>query len=289
MTQQLLRALPVEPDFIPWRGQRFARYSAGSGQPVLLIHSINAAASAFEMRMPFADLQHSYAVHALDLLGYGASDRPARRYSAEDYVDQILTATATLAAPTVLVASSLGAAYAILAAARRPELVRGLVLVCPTGIERLAKRPGPVAEGVYRVLRGPAGRAFFAALTSRGGVRLFLKSQAYHSAAAITPTVVEGFYRTCRAPGAHYAPICFLTGLLNCQVRAAFAGLKLPTLIVWGAQATTTPPTDAQAFLAANPRARLEVIDRASLLVQDEQPAAFNTLVRAFIDGTYAL
>jgi pimeloyl-ACP methyl ester carboxylesterase len=163
--------------------------------------------------------------------------------------------------------------------------VRGLVVVCPTGIQRLANRPGPAAEGIYRVLRGPVGRALFAALTSRSGVRLFLRGQAYHSTAALTPPTVEGFYRTCRAPGAHYAPVCFLTGLLNCAVRDAFASLAVPTLIVWGAQATTTPVSDAQAFLAANPRARLEVVENASLLVQDERPAAFNAIVRGFAEA----
>lgn len=283
MTDQL--PLPVTPGFLPWRGQRVARYSAGTGKPILLVHSINAAASAFEMRAPFAELQSDYAVHALDLLGYGRSDRPARRYSAADYVDQILTALAVNGAPSLVVASSLGAAYAILAAARQPALVRGLIVVCPTGIERLANRPGPVAERIYRVLRGPVGRALFAGLTSRGGVRLFLRGQAYHSDAALTPATLEGFYRTCRAPGAHYAPVCFLTGLLNCAVRDAFASLTMPTLIVWGAQATTTPVADAQAFLAANPRARLEVIDQASLLVQDERPEPFNALVRRFAEA----
>lgn len=280
-----VQPLPVAPTFVPWRGYRLARYSAGSGRPALLIHSINAAASAFEMRGPFAGLQDSCAVQALDLLGYGLSDRPARRYSAEEYVDQILTVLGIAGGPTDLIASSLGAAYAITAAARRPELVRSLVLVCPTGMRQLANPPGPTGEAAYRLLRSPLGRALYAALTSRAGVRLFLGSQAYHDQTAITPATLEGFYRTCRAPGARYAPICFLANLLNCSVRDSFPRLQLPVLLVWGRQATTTPLRQAEAFLAANPRARLEVIDRASLLVQDEQPAQFNAVVRHFLSA----
>lgn len=276
------RPLPVEPTFLPWRGHKFARYSAGSGRPVLLVHSINAAASAFEMRGPFAGLADSFAVHALDLLGYGLSDRPARRYSADDYTDQILTALATTG-PADVVASSLGAAYAVAAADRRPDLVRSLVLVCPTGLEQLADPPGAAGWASYKLLRGPAGRAIFEGLTSRRGVRLFLGNQAYHDPRSITPDTMEGFYQTCRAPGAYYAPICFLTMLLNCDVRASFPRLRMPVLLVWGAQATTTPLRQADAFLTANPRARLEVIDKASLLAQDERPEAFNALVRRFL------
>lgn len=283
MAESTFRPLPVEPSFIPWRGHRLARYCAGDGAPVLLVHSINAAASAFEMRRPFTALQGSHSVHAFDLLGYGLSDRPARRYSAEDYTDQILTVLAAIGRPTAVVASSLGAAYAVAAAARRPDLVRALALVCPVGLEQLADPPGPGGWAAYRLLRGPAGRALYEGLTSRQSVRLFLGGQAYHDPAAITDDAFEGFYQACRLPGAYFAPICFLTGLLNCDIRAAFPRLQMPLLLIWGAQGTTTPLRRADAFLAANPRARLEVIDRASLLVQDERPEAFNSVVSQFL------
>jgi pimeloyl-ACP methyl ester carboxylesterase len=249
----------------------------------LLIHSINAAASAFEMRRPFASLQDAFAVHALDLLGYGLSDRPARQYHADDYVEQIVTLLGAIGGPTTVIASSLGGAYAISAAARRPDLVRSLVLVCPTGMQQLAASPGATGYAAYRVLRGPVGRGLYAALTSRAGVRLFLGGQAYYNKRAITPETLDGFYQTCRFPGAYYAPICFLSNLLNCSVRESFPRLDLPSLLVWGAQATTTPLQQSNAFLAANPHSRLQVIDQASLLVQDEQPAAFDAAVRAFL------
>lgn len=283
MREPTLPLLPVAPAFLDWRGHQLALYSAGVGRPVLLVHSINAAASAFEMRGPFCGLGDGYAVHAIDLLGYGNSDRPARRYSAEDYVDQIGAALARIAEPTALVASSLGAAYAVAAAARWPERVSALVLVCPTGLGQLSDPPGAAAWAAYRALRGPIGRAIFARLTSRAGTAYFLRSQAYHDPAMVTPETHDGFYLTCRRPGAYYAPICFLTGLLNCDIRASFPRLSQPILLVWGRQATTTPLGRADDFRAANPRARLAVLERASLLAQDERPAEFNALVRAFL------
>lgn len=283
MDEQPLPLLPVQPTFFDWRGHRLAHYRAGAGRPVLCIHSINAAASAFEMRGPFTGLGEGFATHAIDLLGYGNSERPARRYSAEDYIDQIGAALAQIGAPTALVASSLGAAYAVAAADRWPERVSALALACPTGMGQLSDPAGAGGWGVYRVLRGPVGRAIYERLTSRAGTAYFLRSQAYHDPASVTPATHDGFYYTCRRPGAYYAPICFLTGLLNCDVRAAFPRLRQPVLLIWGRQATTTPLRSADAFLAARPQTRLEVIDRASLLVQDERPAEFSALVRTFL------
>lgn len=281
---ELLPLLPVSPDLHTWRGYRVAHYSAGAGRPVLLVHSINAAASAFEMRGPFAGLQDRYAVHAVDLLGYGNSDRPDRRYRAEDYIDLLGDQLERIGKPTALIASSLGAAYAVAAADRWPDRVSALVLACPTGIDQLAQRPGVGAYVAYQILHSPVGKLIYRALTSRAGTRYFLRDQAYHSPESITQETHDGFYYTCRRPGAYYAPICFLTSLLNCDIQAAFARLQQPILLVWGKQATTTPVSRAAVFQRANPRARLAVIDNASLLVQDERPEEFCAIVREFLE-----
>lgn len=282
-TNTPFRPLPAEPAYVSWRGHQVATYSAGSGRPLLLIHSINAAASAYEMHGPFTGLQDTYRVHALDLLGYGCSDRPARRYYGEDYVDLIGAQLARIGEPTVLIASSLGAAYAIGAAARRPELVSALVLACPVGLGQLDWPAGRIAHAFHRLLRGPVGRLLFQLLTTRSSIAYFLKQQAYHNPAQITPEVVEAYYQACRHPNARYAPICFLTGLLNYNVAADLPRLTQPILLVWGDQARTTPVSRAAAFQAANPRARLAVLQGCSQLVQEEQPERFNAEVRAFL------
>jgi pimeloyl-ACP methyl ester carboxylesterase len=282
-----LHLLPVAPEFFHWRGHRIAWYRNGSGEPLLLVHSINAAASAFEMRKPFRDLADQYQTNAIDLLGYGESDRPARRYQASDYIDLLITALQRIGKPTTLLASSLGAAYAIAAAAACPELVRGLVLFCPTGIKQLADPPGAAGYAVYHLLRSPIGHGLFRALTSKASTRYFLQSQAYANPASIDAETLDGFYRSSHAPGAIYAPICFLSGLLNCRIDSDFTRLQQPILLIWGRRATTTPVEQADAFLARNAHAQLVVVDDASLMVQDEQPEVCQRSIRGFLRKLY--
>lgn len=275
--------LPVEPTFFSWRNQNIASYNAGSGRKILLLHSINAAASAFEMRKPFAGLQNQFHVYAIDLLGYGRSDRPERGYIAEDYVNLIGQTLQQLGEGTALIASSLCAAYAIKAAVRWPALVRSLILVCPVGIKQLATPPGPRNWAVFTTMRGFLGDTLFKGLTTRPSMRLFLERQAYANPASVTPDTLDGFYQTTRQPGAKYAPLSFVTGLLNCNITTEFAQLVQPVLMVWGREATTTPLSQSQAFLTRNPKANLAVVENASLLVQDEQPDRFIELVTDFL------
>ncbi|MEF3273711.1 MAG: alpha/beta hydrolase [Chloroflexus sp.] len=278
-----LPLLPVMPSWFRWRDQQIAAYHAGAGQPVLLIHSINAAASVFEMREPFQRLSQHFSVHTIDLIGYGNSSRPPWRYRAAIYIDLIIAALERIGEPTALIASSLGAAYAVVAAARRPDLVRRLVLVCPTGIGQLDRGPGIAAYTVYQVLRSPFGQLLYRLLTTRASVSWFLTRQSYANPANVTPERIDGFYQTCRRPGAYYAPICFLSGLLNCNIAAPFATLAMPTMLVWGSEATISPLRLVSNFVRIRPTTKVVTIHQASLLVQDEQPEAFIAQVVPFL------
>jgi pimeloyl-ACP methyl ester carboxylesterase len=95
--------------------------------------------------------------------------------------------------------------------------------------------------------------------------------------------VVDNYYRTSHQPGAPYAPYCFLSGLLNCQIGEAFRRLTQPILLVWGRKAMTTPVSKAGEFQARNSRARLAVMEGVSMLVQAEAPDEFTRLVRGFV------
>ena len=268
--------------FYRWRGYRVAYYTAGAGPAILLIHSINAAASSFEMRRLFAALRTDYRVFALDFLGFGGSDRPQRVYCADDYIDLISDfAHDTVGQGAVVIASSLGAAYTIRAAARDANLFGPLILICPTGMRNLVHPQQPGLA--YRALAGPFGDLVFRLLTSRSSIAYFLRTQSYYDPAVVDDELIEGFYRAAYQAGAKWAPICFLTGLLNCDVRDAFGQLRQPILLIWGRQADLTPLRSANDFLARNPRAHLAVVDKARLSVQDERPEEFIHLVREFL------
>ena len=54
-------------------------YVAGSGPPLVLVHSVNAAASAAEVRPVFEHCRATHTVFAIDLPGFGFSERADRR------------------------------------------------------------------------------------------------------------------------------------------------------------------------------------------------------------------
>lgn len=266
-----------------WRGWRIAGTVRGEGPPVLLVHSIHAAAWSWEWRHTVDALARAHRVYTLDLLGFGLSERPDTDYSADLYVDLVTDfARGVIAEPCALVANSLSAAHALLAAARAPEQFTSLVLIQPTGMTRLLE-PNAAAGAAQQLLRAPvAGAALYDALTSPPSIRFFLR-QSYHHDDRVTADVVEDHLRTCRQPGARFAPAAFVGFRLNADVRGVAPSLRQPTLLVWGAHPHSNPLSEHEAFLRARPDWQTLLVEGAGDMPHDEQPQRFNAAVADFL------
>ncbi len=268
-------SLPTTPTLWKWRYGDVAVYEAGDpgNPPLLLLHGHNAAASAFEMRYPFALLSERYHVYAPDLLGYGLSDRPPIAYTPQLYMELIEDILREVVQrPSAVAASSLTSAHAIEVAARAPEWITALALFCPTGIRKLTRQSAG-GKAVEAVLRLPVlGEGLFNALASHPSIRYFLQSQTYYDPTCVTDDMVDSYYNAAHGKGARYAPAAFVGGGLYWDAGDAWTRLSQRALIVWGREGGFSPVSDAAPFLATNPAAQLQVIDKAGVLPHDEQP-----------------
>lgn len=252
----------------------------GQGEPLVLVHGVYAGASSYEFRRVFDTLARRFRVFAFDLLGFGLSDRPPLVYTPvlyedliEDFVRQVVGG---MDHPVNVIASSLGAAFTIRAAADRPGLFNRLALVEPTGMENLANARETAARRIGRaVLRSPiVGQAIYNAIASRPSIRYFLKAQTYSDGQRVSDDMVDYYYTTAHQPGGRYAPASFISGTLNTPVASVYPLLKQPILLCWGKDARFTPLENARAFRQANSRAELRVFDCGGL-PQDEAPEEF--------------
>ncbi len=254
----------------------------GKGTPIVLLHGIYAGASGWEWRKNFDALSEHYEVYAPDWLGFGLSDKPRIRYTADKYLEMLSQfLTDVVRQPAVLVASSLAAAYAVQVAQEKPGLVDGLVLVCPTGLRELASPPNLGSEAAYQTLHAPLlGTALYNTIASQVSLRWYLSNMTYFDPTLVDDAMVAHYSAATHQYGSQNALPSFMSGLLNHSVADAFPKLtQQPLRLVWGRESRVTPLSDAEAFLAANPHAELSVLDRSGIVPHDEQAQAFNKLV----------
>lgn len=211
-------------------------HSEGSGVPVLLVHSVNAAASAYEMKPLFESFSGERPVYAMDLPGYGGSTRGDRAYTPDLMATAIASVLESIDAPVHVVALSLGAEFAARAAKAAPERVVTLTMLSPTGF-------GKVRSSESRgsgLLRAPVvSQAIYDGLTSRPSIRYFL---AKSFAGPVDEGLVDHAYRTSHQRGARFAPLAFLSGELFTRdaVATLFEHLTVPTLVLHDRDAFTS-------------------------------------------------
>ncbi len=211
------------------------------GRPLLLIHSVNAAASAYEMRPIFEHYRSQRPVYALDLPGYGFSARNDLARTPEAYAQAVLDVIADLIGePADVIALSLGCEFAARAALQRPDLFHSLTFISPTGFNaggtgramQQAVEQGR-AGSAYRALANPLwGLALFDLIATRRSIEFFLKQS---FVGPVPPALIDYAYATAHQPGAHFTPLRFIGGqLFTRSARSVLYGpLTPPVLVVY--------------------------------------------------------
>jgi pimeloyl-ACP methyl ester carboxylesterase len=279
-------ALGGQAHFFGWKHGRVFYKTAGShnaGPPLVFIHGVGAGASSFMWRKNFDVLANDFHVYALDLLGFGFSDKPpTASYSADLYVELITDFIREVAGyPVNVVASSLGAAYVIRVADEHPELINAMILNGPAGSDSLNRRPGMASAAFYGLLQSPVlGTSFYNVMASERSIRDYARDNLFYDHRRVTDRLVANLYATSHQSGAQHAIAAFMSGYLNTDTRSPFSRLTQPSVLVWGKQDNTTPVATGVSLLQLNPLASLEVFDYCRMMPEQEHPERFNDLVR---------
>ncbi len=283
-TQDAPIIVGAEARTLPFEGYTTYYEVLGEGEPVVLVHGVGGGSSLFQYRKNAAALANAgFKVYALDLLGFGRSSRPAVRYTQDLLVGQLEAfLEAVPGAPTAVVANGLSAAYAIRLAAERPELVSKLVLISPTGYERLSRPQNEARVAEFRRFEGVLGTVFNAVLLDEAVQRFFLLD-AYAGPQSLTAEVLRSYDDNLRAENARWVVFSFVSGNLDQSVRAYWPNVSQPTLVLWGDEATNTPIGDAEDFMRARPGTSFLPVRGVKLLPNEDRPELFNLVVSDFL------
>lgn len=243
-------------------------------RPLLLVHSINAAASAHEVKPLFDAYKTKRPTYAIDLPGFGHSERSDRPYRQALMVDAILAVITRIRSehpdhPVDALAVSLAGEFLGKAALAAPDSIRSLALVSPTGFAKITATHGPPEAdlgraGVYRVVGfPPIGRALFSLLTIKPSIRFFL--QKTWGRKQIDEEMFQHARRLSRTPDAHRAPLYFVAGyLFSADIRTVFAALKQPVWLSHGVRGDFVDFSRTEGF-ADKPNWRFTVFQTGAL------------------------
>jgi 3-oxoadipate enol-lactonase len=246
--------------------------------PVLLLHGLLTSGEAWHRMVPA--LTRRRRVIVPDLRGHGRSSAPSGDVNLDELVGDLLAVLDALGVRrATLLGLSLGGLVCLHAALRAPERVAALGLLAtpasPETRESRMRRLGTLEAmdriGKRPVLRGMAGWLFG------------------HTTRRRVPQVVEAWIEAGVRVDATAVRRTAQAALWRPEVRPSLGRVRVPTLVVAGAEDAVLPREEAQLLARGIPGATSCTLAHAGHLLPLEQPDVLATVVRswlAFVDGT---
>jgi len=212
---------------------RLAVIEKGKGRPILLLHGF--ATSSYTWRSIIPALAQNYRVIAIDLRGFGASDKPIDdHYSIKDQTEAVeaFIEQENLRDLTIIGHSFGGGitlSLALDAERERHSRIRNIVLIDTVAY----RQPLPIFFRVLQVpMLGDVGMALVPPEVQAGqGLRL-----AYYDKDKITPQDIAEYANTLYSPAAKHALTKTIEQIIPDnidEIALRYKTVKMPALIVW--------------------------------------------------------
>ncbi len=228
-----------------WRDQKIYFVKAGASSqrpPLLLVHGFGA--STDHWRKNISDLSQDFEVYAIDLLGFGRSQKPAWQYSGDLWRDQLHDfISAQIQRPTIIAGNSLGGYASLCVAADHPQSVAGVVLLnsagpftdtSPLGAQKVNPVQKAISKTLQGVLRQPwVNQLLFAFVRQKSRIRSTLQ-KVYLDQSAVTDQLVEEIYRPSCDEGAAQVFASVFSTPQGKKVDQLLTSMTCPLLVIWG-------------------------------------------------------
>jgi pimeloyl-ACP methyl ester carboxylesterase len=258
--------------FVTVMGAKMYYIDRGTGPVVVLIHGLGDQAAVWKNSIE--PLAKDHRVIALDLIGFGRSDKPTFEYrpqTLEDFLDAFLRAL-RVDQPS-LVGNSLGGHVAALYAIEHPGAVERLVLVDAGGYR---VNPNQISPRMKQALR----------LSTRDDYRYF-STFTFYDQKKYAPTEAFLDYamseRVRRGDGYTIGKLADALLRNDDVLDNRLETIAVPTLLVWGRYDKLVPLGVAHRFQRDIKGARLVVLDRCGHVPQVECPADLNAALLSFL------
>ena len=294
-TQQLISTTPIEKQFWTWQGHQIQYTVMGTGKPLVLIHGFGASIGHWRKNIPVL-AEAGYRVFALDLLGFGGSDKPTATYTIELWQEQIKAFwDAHIAEPTVFIGNSIGALLSLMVVTNHPEIAAGAVLInCAGGLNHRPDElnfPLRVVMGGFTKLvsSNVTGPFLFNLIRQKSRIRRTL-TQVYRDSEAITEELVDLLYTPSCDPGAQKVFASVLTAPAGPSPTELLPKVKHPLLVIWGEDDPWTPIAGAAIYQQQSetgPDVEFVGIPNAGHCPHDEKPDEVNKLIIQWLGKLY--
>ncbi|UKO99134.1 alpha/beta fold hydrolase [Nostoc sp. UHCC 0870] len=259
--------------------------------PLILLHGFGA--SIGHWRHNLEALSEHHTVYALDMLGFGGSEKAPANYSIELWVEQVYEFwQAFIRQPVVLVGNSNGSLVSLAAAAAHPDMVKGIVMMSlpDPSLEQEAIPPilRPLVKTIKNIVASPLVLKPVFYFVRQPSVLRRWASLAYANPEAITDELIDILAGPPQDRGSARAFSALFKAAIainfSPSVKALLPNIKIPMLLIWGQKDRFVPPILASRFAQYNERLQILNLEDVGHCPHDECPEQVNQAILNWID-----
>lgn len=239
-----------------------------SKNAILLVHGLGGTIESWAGNID--ELARELRVTALDLPGFGYSDKPRMNYTIRFYHDFVAKFIGALGvSPLTVAGSSLGGHIASELAISRPDLVSKLVLVSPAGALPRSFTGTPALKQYVGVLQAKSPQEVKKALFAVDNK-------------PVDNEYARIVYERLAMPGAKQAFLSALKGSAQApRLTGRLDKIKAPVLVIWGKDDAMIPAKFVEPFVKMK-NSRIVLLERSGHRPHADRPHVFNRLVANF-------
>jgi len=258
-------------------------HTSGKGVPLIFVHGVTPGGSSYEWSRVYPGFAESREVLAVDLIGFGESERPPRVLTADDHARGIsdFLRAACHGRQAVVVASGLSAGFCLLMASQHPELTRQLILFLPDAV---LQNPGKSVRRPFAPVRKlPFLRQFVYrnCFARKPFLRTWLAKNAFENPEDADEDVVNAYAAFAQQSGAEHAIHGLLAGTYDLDLAGRLPSVQQPVTFLLSSKAEEA----AEPILSLLPRRSVVNVPDGSLLAPLAHPGVFVDAIRTALDG----
>ena len=225
-------------NYYEWRFGKIRYIKKGTGSPLLLIHDLNLGSSVYEFHKIAEALSEQHEVYALDLLGYGLSDKPNMTYTNYLYVQLITDFIKNIIGKKAdIIATGNSTQIAVMVCHNDPEAVNKMIFINPQSLYESNQIPSKQTKALKIMLDTPViGTFVYNLLANKASIQKAFEEDYFYNTINIEENDILSYLESSHLPdhSSKYVFASYIGKYMNTNIVHALKEINHSIYIISG-------------------------------------------------------
>ncbi len=228
----------TENRYYEWRFGKIKYVKKGTGAPILLLHDLTPGSSSYEFSKIIDSLSKNHEVYAVDLLGYGLSDKPNITFTNYLFVQMVTDFIKNIIGrKTDIIATGDAFPVAVMVCHNDNNIIKKLIAINPPSLYQLNQIPSKQTKALKILMETPIlGTFIYNMHTNRNAFMKLFQEEYFYNPYDVDEKDIDSYVEAAHTPDYHskHAYASYLGRYLNTNIVHALKEINNSICLIVG-------------------------------------------------------